>query len=100
MSQTVIYNFPATIFSSSNSIHNQLCHVISEADEIRRAIADDEGTERIDEEVADLFHSLETLLRIMQRDLGTEYVEKLFAKIKKKNQARGYYTEKEKRNNQ
>lgn len=94
MSQSIKYNFPATTFAATNNVQQQLRHVLSECDEVQRAIISKESPERVDEELADVFHSLETLFRIMQRDLGTEYVEELFQQIEDKNKTRGYYADK------
>ena len=94
MSQSITYNFPRTTYVTSNSVQEQLRHVLSEMDEVQRAIDGNEGPERVDEELVDVFHSLETLFRRMQIDLGDEYVEELFQQVEEKNQARGYYVEK------
>ena len=93
MSQSVSYNFPATTFARINDQVEQLSHVMSEINEVRDAIKNNESAERIDEELVDLFHSLETLFRIYQRELGDEYVEDLFAQIEDKNRERGYYAQ-------
>lgn len=91
MNQSIKYNFPATTFVASNTLQQQLRHVLSEMNEVRDAIRNNEGTERIDEELADVYHSLETYFRRMQLDLGAEYVDALFDIIEDKNRDRNYY---------
>lgn len=83
------YNFPPTSFSTSNSISEQVDHVLSEARELaahgglvcREAML----------EVMDLLHSVETLLRIVERTCGEDYVDGLVVETISKNAMRKYY---------
>lgn len=85
------YQFPATRFAFSNSAEEQAAHVLSEADELRRAIAEGEGTDRIDEEAMDAFQSLETYFRIREIGRGPRYVHDLQARVELKCRLQGYY---------
>ena len=85
------WKYPRTKFVDSNLAMQQVEHVISEAREVLGATR----PERALEEVIDLEHSVETLMRIMidwsikvyGRDRVPEFREKVIAK----NKARGYY---------
>jgi hypothetical protein len=91
------YNFPKTIFVDTNTAGEQLEHVLSEVDEVVEAfeIADSldglDGISHINDELADLTHSLETMWRILEAEHGQDYVQAIFAKVEAKNRARGYY---------
>lgn len=89
-----VYNFPETIFVERNTLGEQVEHVLSEADEVVDALDAADGLDElghINEELADLTHSLETLWRIMEDYHGREYVQAIFARVEAKNKARGYY---------
>lgn len=91
MSKYLEFNFPATRFVRENTTGKQIHHVLSEADEVRRAMSEGEIVDRIMEEVADLTHSLETFWRLMVKDFGEEYVDAIFDRVEAKNRERGYY---------
>ncbi len=88
------YNFPQTRFARNNTIGAQIGHVVEEAEEVIQTLIDGEDNNRVDEELADLTHSLETLWRIMARERGPEYVKQLFERVTVKNAARNYYADK------
>lgn len=79
------YTFPATKFVEENTIDLQVEHVRSEFFEFFY----ETDIEKKIEEAIDLYHSLETLFRIMEKE-GFD-IEKAFEAVKQKNQARGYY---------
>jgi NTP pyrophosphatase (non-canonical NTP hydrolase) len=86
------YSFPETLFVEENTPGQQLEHAFDEAEEIARAITEEEPKERIEEEIADLTHSLETFWRIIAKHNGPEYVQEVFNRVIQKNAARNYYT--------
>lgn len=92
------YNFPPTKFVKENSLGDQLDHVMSEDlevleivqmkyEDLEEACKDD----HLLEEMVDKTQSLETFWRIMEKKHGQEYVQGLFAKVKDKCRAKGYY---------
>jgi hypothetical protein len=85
------YNWPKTKFVHENSPGEQLHHIFSEAQEIKKAIGDKEPQERVREEIYDLLHSLETWVRIQEQEHGAWFVEQEMRKAGEKNLARGYY---------
>jgi len=88
------YNFPPTIFVDKNTLKKQLAHVLSEAAEVIQAHIRNDGimVEELEEELMDLTHSLETFWRKYERGrLGVPSVEKLRAKVERKNRERNYY---------
>ena len=85
------YNFPATKFVRENSSGEQLFHFFSEVREIKEAIGAGEPQERIREEIYDALHSLETWVRMQERERGTPQVELEMDGIYVKNDERGYY---------
>jgi hypothetical protein len=99
--QPPIYNFPGATFADTNTAAEQLDHIFSEIDEIAAhgpaldASVDSNETARvnlmIDLEMVDALHSIETRLRILEKERGREYVNLLFRTVREKNDARGYY---------
>lgn len=98
------YLFPATVFSEINTAGQQLDHALSEVDEIEALgplleasegdlAAHEAASRMLDLETLDLFHSLETWIRIQVRVRGQEYVEDLVREIVAKNSEpdRAYY---------
>lgn len=79
------YTFPATKFVEENTIDLQVEHVRSEFFEFFY----EPNLDKKIEEAIDLYHSLETLFRIMEKE-GFD-IEKAFEAVKQKNQVRGYY---------
>jgi hypothetical protein len=82
----VNYSFPAAKWARTAKLKEQLNHVRSEIKEIDKEVF---GTNGHLEEMIDLYHSLETFFRILERD-GAD-VAGAFCKVYKKNKARGYY---------
>ena len=85
------WNFPKTKFVDDNDRDHQFEHVVSEVVEVSNAIALQESAGRIDEELMDLFHSLETYWRIQEKERGPEYVAGMRRYVTDKNAARDYY---------
>lgn len=85
------YNFPATRFSEFNSAKIQFMHICSELEEAKAAF-DAGDHDHGDEELVDLFHSLETYFRIRSAGRERGYVNKLFCDVERKNRVRGYYS--------
>lgn len=85
------YSFPKTRFAESNDRAAQLEHVRSEMTEVDAALENNEAALRVDEELMDLFHSLESYWRVQERLLGPEYVAQLRRAVFSKNAARCYY---------
>lgn len=80
------YNYPRVKFVDSNTIYEQLKHVESELQEIKDAFCD----EKFIEEIVDLHHSVETLIRILMEQEGVD-IEKYRRAVIEKNRKRGYY---------
>lgn len=83
------FNFPRTNFADKNGIFNQLKHIQSEVEEaIEAAMTTDE--DHLDDEIMDIGHSWETLVRMRQ-----EYDDRCKPEAKEKtiekNRMRGYY---------
>lgn len=98
------YTFPKVIFAEINTSGQQLDHLLSEIDEIvtlgpdlEAALYDrnkaDSVRLQIDLEMVDALHSIETRLRILEKERGPEYVAALIRTVREKNAARGYYAE-------
>lgn len=83
------FAFPKTTFARTLSIEEQLVHVFSEVDEL--AACGPEVTDELLGEAFDLYHSLETLFRIVERERGAIAVHDLQHAVFAKNFARGYY---------
>lgn len=89
MSGYLNFNFPKSRFVAENTLGKQIDHILSEVEEVREAF--EISNEAVEEELADLTHSLETFWRKMQLERGEEYVEALFDRVEEKNRVRGYY---------
>jgi len=86
------FTWPETKFARENTIADQLEHVFSEVKEIKEALKDPAcNVLDIDTEIMDLHHSLETFLRVLQRDESPEYLQHLKQVVINKNRERGYY---------
>jgi hypothetical protein len=75
------FNFPDTKFVKENTCGDQIKHILSEADEVRKAKGD-----HLWDELMDLSHSLETLFRMQPK-----VSEAARLRVIEKNEARGYY---------
>jgi len=95
------YSFPPTKFTKINSLEKQIIHVISEIEEFKKEInfkITSDGQLTIEsclyckmfEEALDLYHSLESLVRVGERD-GYIDANNLKLKTYRKNYKRGYY---------
>ena len=80
------YTFPATRFVTENNADDQIRHVVIDFWEFIEA-RDESVNEK--EEAMDLYHSLETLFRIWERE-GVD-IEAVRRKVLEKNRERGYY---------
>lgn len=84
------YIYPETLFVRRNEIATQLKHLESELIEVAKAYNSDESQERVAEEVCDLIHSGESLLRILAGRYGVD-VSKVQRQVVEKNRKRVYY---------
>ena len=82
----MIYIFPETKFVRENNNKKQQVHVVSEWREFMNA---EWNTAEEKEEAMDLYHSIETLFRIWEKQ-GVD-MEAVRQKVFDKNRARGYY---------
>lgn len=89
MFKPVNFTFPRTNYVNQPLI-NQLQHIKSELDETMQAYQND-PIERVAEELTDLYHSVETALRII--DERYVPVKVIVAQVEKKNRERGYYAD-------
>ena len=82
------FTFPRTKFVSENGLTQQFIHICTEVKEIKEA-HEQEPIERVAEELVDLYHSVETALRIIDE----RYIDinKVFEQVAEKNMRRGYY---------
>lgn len=85
------FSFPKTKFVDENDSAAQFEHVVSEIAEVSMALDNNEPALRVDEELMDLFHSLESYFRIKSKENGPDYVADLRRFVFAKNAARGYY---------
>jgi len=83
------YNFPRTNFVDKNGIFNQLKHIESEVQEAIEA-AMTTNDDHLDDEIMDIGHSWETLVR-MREEYSGRNMGKACARVTKKNKDRGYY---------
>ena len=84
--------WPETKFARENSIADQLEHVFSEVEEVKQALkTPDINIMDVDMEIFDLYHSLETFIRVLQRFESPEYIQHLREIVINKNRERGYY---------
>lgn len=81
--------FPRTKFVTSNGLHAQIAHISSEIAEVNDAFHN-EPIERVAEELVDLYHSVETALRII--DERYVCLDAVAEKVAEKNMRRGYYS--------
>lgn len=90
----IAFNWPAARFAAESTQGSQIEHVLSEALEVCEALEDPAKTAAdVEEELADLHHSIETYWRILQASHGPEHVAAIMARVRDKNRARGYYGE-------
>jgi predicted DNA-binding protein len=82
------FTFPRTTFATSNGLFEQLNHIGSELSEVNQAFLN-EPIERVAEELVDLYHSVETALRII--DERYVLIVAVAEKVAEKNLRRGYY---------
>ncbi len=89
------YNFPAVKFIQTNTIQQQIEHVLSEAREVKdafEACQNETGSvEHLELELGDLYHSMESLFRIKAKQDGAACVTLLLQQVFDKNDERGYY---------
>lgn len=83
--------YPRTKWSNTVTSAEQLRHVNSEMIEARHAYLGGEGQDRIDEEVGDIEHSIQTYWDCRTRE-GAD-VDAIRQKVIEKNRVRGYYPE-------
>lgn len=82
------YIFPAVKYAKENNALRQSEHVSEEYHEYYNTLI---GSDEEKEEAMDLYHSLETLFRIWERDgVDMDAVQK---NVFKKNRGRGYYND-------
>jgi len=85
----MIYNFNRTKYIDKNDIVEQLEHMASELREIKQELfaAD---IPRLAEETVDLYHSCESMMRILEEKYGID-INGVVKEVKIKNEKRGYY---------
>lgn len=86
------FTFPPTKFVEENTYHQQVKHVISEMRETIEAFENMESYERVEEEIIDTLHSIETYIRIRDKRYPGD-IERTIDKVKAKNERRAYYLE-------
>jgi uncharacterized protein YukE len=84
------YSFPLTKWVKTATASQQLTHINSEVQEMNEAYTAESG-ERVIEEAMDLYHSLETYFRILDR--GGININEYRQMVQAKNEARGYYAD-------
>ena len=84
------FNFPRSRFADSNTIDDQVSHIMGEACEVARASyeADLDATVM---EIFDIIHSCETAMWIIAREKGFGYIFDMKIAVERKNRLRGYY---------
>lgn len=89
-----VFRFPRTRFVGELTVVQQFKHVRSEVDEVWQELEpgypDRFDGERVAEELIDLIHSAETMLRILEERHGVA-VGRVSAGVRIKNYTRGYY---------
>lgn len=88
------YNFPAVKFTRVNTIQQQIEHVLSKAQEAKDAFETCQaGTVPLSTwiELGDLYHSLESLFRVVTKQEGAPYVTMILQRVFDKNDERGDY---------
>lgn len=83
------FSFPRTSFTDSNGLYEQITHICSEVSEVNEAYLN-EAIERVAEELVDLYHSVETALRIIDENYIS--IDAVGEKVINKNLRRGYYS--------
>lgn len=84
------YTFPPTKFAEENTPGQQLQHVLSEMRETLESYEKFEDAHRIEEEMLDTMHSIETYIRIREKHQPGE-IGKSIDHVQSKNERRGYY---------
>jgi hypothetical protein len=91
------YTWPETTFAQTNTMEQQLDHILSEVDEVTelgpfsQPMASDNNLADLVEELMDLHHSIETFMRIVERERSAVWLNGAAACVKAKNFTRGYY---------
>ena len=85
------YQFPRTIFADTTTLDNQITQIMMEACEMCRASADNEGLDRVVEEMLDTYHALETGFWIIEGLKGPGFMQTARDGVERKNRERGYY---------
>ena len=80
------FNFPRAKFADSNTIEDQVLHIVSESIEA----ANESDPELQAMEIMDCLHSCETALRILEEQHGIG-LDSIIAEVEHKNRVRGYY---------
>lgn len=83
------YQFPCSRFVETNGVWKQLLHILSEFSEVCRAVVHRDWEHTV-EELWDVIHSCETLLRILEKKYAVK-VRSARMWVKEKNDKRGYY---------
>lgn len=84
----VTISLPRLIFADTNSLPEQIVHVESELEEVKKALLS-ESIDRVAEELADLIVSAMTALNIIEWDNNLK-IDDVFKYVHAKNKARGY----------
>ena len=85
-----VYRFPRTRFVDENGLAGQLLHIESEVAEFRAEVFSNPDPFVVAIELADIIHSAETAMRILEEKHGICQKEVL-AVVIFKNRERGYY---------
>jgi hypothetical protein len=91
VNNVISYSFPLTKWVKTATAAKQKNHFYSEWNEYLDAAAYEHDSQHELEELIDLYHSLETYFRILERD-GID-VGAAFERVKQKNESRGYYAD-------
>lgn len=87
----MVHNFPKTKFVDEGSKRTQIEHIFSEVQEIKDELKQPRPDRfKLDEELVDLFHSLETLFR-----MDEQRYDEAMRNVIRKNRDRDYYIEAE-----
>ena len=90
--KVIAYNFKPTYFAEENTIVKQITHIASELNEVAWELVTDNGQGTLMEAI-DVYHSAETLLRVLVKAFGEGRVLDAMNQTAKKNDDRGYYIE-------
>ena len=85
----MIFNFHRTNYVDKNGIFNQLRHIESEIKEAIQA-AQSTDDDHLDDEIMDIGHSWETLVR-MRQEYDKRDMSAAKSRVSEKNHSRGYY---------